>query len=82
MITIRNNSAEELELVTHIDESVPGCRVCGPPQAPEKFGPGQELQFLGYEPGISYTIRPTRDPEIARTFGEVPGAYPRAKDPT
>lgn len=65
MIVIKNISDEELELVTHVDPRVNGCRVKnGMP--PSRMKPGDDLCFQGYEPGVSYTIRPLYKPEIPR----------------
>ncbi len=78
MITIKNNSAETLELVSHLDATVEGCRVLGT-TPPMQFKSGGEITMLGYEPGISYTIRPVEDPELPRTSSMIPGAYPRVR---
>ena len=69
MIVIKNVSAEKLELVTHIDLDVEGCRVALAPVPPEQFGPDETICMMGYEPGISYTIRPVKQPEVPRMYG-------------
>lgn len=79
MITIKNESIEELELITHLDTTIEGCRVLPPEVPPAQMKPGETLCFLGYEPGISYTIRPVKKPEIPRTFGVAPGAFPKVR---
>jgi len=71
MITIKNVSDEPMELVTHIDPSVEGCRVALPPVPPEKFGAGETICMMGYEPGISFTIRPVNDSRVPRRMGDV-----------
>ena len=68
MIMIKNTCDEELELITHINTTVKGCRVAPPPPGPQRMKPGEEIQMLGYEPGVSYTIRPVHNIETPRTF--------------
>lgn len=79
MIVIKNVSSETLELVSHIDTTVEGCRVMPPPVPPECFDPGETICMLGYEPGVSYTIRPVREPELPRVDSEIPGAFPAVR---
>ncbi len=79
MISMKNVSAEDVEVITHYDTNVPGCRVIPGDMAPNVMKPGEELQFLGYEPGISYTIRPVKEPELPRTMGIEPGAFPKVE---
>ena len=69
MFSLINRSNEVLEAIHVIDTSVPGCRVCnsGPPII-ERLLPGDELTFMGYEPGISYVIRPQKNPEQYRNY--------------
>lgn len=66
MITIKNNSGETLVLEQGIDISVEGCRVANEPVKPMMFKPGESITMMGYEPGISYTIRPRISPQYPR----------------
>jgi hypothetical protein len=69
MITIKNISKEEVELVPHLDRGVPGCRLADQTLATEILRPDDEITFMAYEPGISYTIRPVKAPEVPRKRG-------------
>ena len=66
MITIKNLSEETLILKQHVDTSVEGCRVVDEPMTAMLFKPGEEITMMGYEPGVSYTIRPEKLPNIPR----------------
>ena len=66
MFSIQNSSSEDLELVIHVDPSVPGCRVRGDGLQIEILPPDDNFNFMGYEPGMSFTIRPTSQPERPR----------------
>ncbi len=82
MITIKNDSAEDLEIVTHYDPSAPGFRVVEQDMPPQEMKPGGTVVFLGYEPGISYSIQPVKEPELPRTCSVVPGAFPVVRSAT
>ncbi len=73
MIVIENTMSEDIELVTNIDLDVEGCRLALPPPPPETLAPGETVCMMGYEPGISYTIRPVKDPERPRSHTIPPG---------
>ncbi len=70
MIVIKNISEERLVLIQHVDTSVPGCRVVPPAVSPMRIKPGEEITFMAYEPGISYTIQPVRSPQYPRVPAE------------
>ena len=70
MITIKNNSNEDVEMVQHLDLDVPGCRLADQELWTELMPPGSELTFIAYEPGVSYTIRPVKEPELPRRLNE------------
>ncbi len=65
MFSLHNRSNEALEVIQVIDISAPGCRVTNSPIT-ERLLSGDELTFMGYEPGISYVIRPINNPEQYR----------------
>ena len=65
MFSLHNESNEVLVLTQVIDTSVPGCRVTNNPIT-ETIFPDDTLTFMGYEPGISYVIRPINSPEQYR----------------
>lgn len=67
MIEIRNLSQEPFEVVTKIDTTVPGCRVLETAMEPQRLEPKQALSILGYEPGVSFIIRPVEGPEVPRS---------------
>lgn len=67
MIEIRNLSKEPFEVVTKIDPTTPGCRVKETTMEPQRLEPNQSLAILGYEPGVSFMIRPVEGPEIPRS---------------
>lgn len=69
MISIKNNSSEDLEIVEGYDPDAPGFRLVVKEMNPNVLGPGQELTLLDYEPGVSYTIRPVNRPELPRIYG-------------
>ncbi|HDZ37781.1 MAG TPA: hypothetical protein ENH62_05790 [Marinobacter sp.] len=71
MITIKNTSTEDFEIITHVDASVPGCRVLEPQGGVELLAAGDEICQLGYEPGVSFVIRPVREPEVPRPIRPV-----------
>jgi len=67
MFSLHNESNEVLEVVQIIDESAPGCRVINEPIT-TILQPDDYLCSQGYEPGISYVIRPQKDPEQYRGY--------------
>ena len=69
MFSLHNDSNENLEVIQVIDTSVPGCRVSNNPITEIVF-PDDYLCFQGYEPGISYVIRPKKNPEQYRVYDD------------
>ena len=67
MFSLHNESNETLEVIQVIDTSAPGCRVVDKPIT-EIMEPDDCLCFMGYEPGISYVIRPKDRPEQYRNY--------------
>jgi hypothetical protein len=68
MIEIKNTSQEAIEIITRIDPKTPGCRVLENAVEPQRLEPNQVLSFLGYEPGVSFIIRPVEGPEVPRSL--------------
>ncbi len=68
MIEIKNTSKEAIEIVTVVNGATPGCRVLESAPDPQRLEPNQVLSFLGYEPGVSFIIRPVESPEIPRSL--------------
>lgn len=66
MIEIKNISKEAIEIVTKIDPKTPGCIVLDTPIEPQRLEPNQVVSFLGYQPGVSFIIRPVESPEVPR----------------
>ena len=67
MFSLINRSNESLEVISVIDESTPGCRVCDT-IITERLLAGEELTFMGYEPGVSYVICPQKNPDQYRDY--------------
>lgn len=66
MIEIKNISDETLEVIESVDPNVPGCRLLTSPFGAIQIAPGETIAMLGYEPGVSRTIRPVIDPHVPR----------------
>lgn len=66
MFEIKNVSRETLEIVTVVDPSVKGCRVQPFPMPPRELAPGQVEVQIGYEPGVSFIVRPVTEQDRAR----------------
>lgn len=66
MIEIKNLRDEAIEILDSIDTTVAGCRIQSMPHGPIIMQPGQVIALLGYEPGVSYVIRPVLAPHIPR----------------
>lgn len=66
MITITNISEGTIELVTEYEPSTPGFRLTGNPPDSQLIEPGEAVQFLGYEPGVRFILRPVVSPEVPR----------------
>lgn len=66
MFTIKNTSNEVIQMITVIDTEVPGCRILNSPPGPLYLVPGQEAALIGYEPGVSFVLRPVINPELPR----------------
>lgn len=66
MITSKNISHEDIEILTVYDESVPGFRVVAGDMLSMVLKPGEQQVQLGYEPGVSHLVRPVKKQEIPR----------------
>lgn len=66
MYELKNVSKETIEIVTLIDPSVRGCRVKPIAMPPRPLAPGEVEVNLGYEPGVSFIVRPVAEPERPR----------------
>lgn len=65
MIEIRNDTDEDYVIQFHVDPAAPGCRVLKAPQV-SPLERHNTVTLMGYEPGVSITIRPVQNPDLPR----------------
>jgi Fe2+ transport system protein FeoA len=67
VIQISNATDEDYVVEFHLNNRAPGCRVLGVPD-PSPLNAHHRLVLMGYEPGVSITIRPVLNPDLPRAL--------------
>lgn len=68
MIEIKNISTEPLLLKQTVDVNAPGCRIRRVYDQPPVIEPGHSISFMGYEPGVSFSVTPVTDQDRPRSL--------------
>ena len=68
MYVLRNISDEDLEILSGVDPGVEGCNLMPGETTTMTLRTDDTMCWTGYHPGMLMTVRPKKNPEIARGY--------------